>query len=153
MAQRRVIGFSIEGFMYSLRIFIFALFLFLISCSPEHSRFDGVGSSDGTGPQGFDASTEKYYAGCVDQYKGRWSFGLSPYGCAMPPGDEKRATAQYKAYSILLSDRKNAEEKTRFVQLFHDFIINTAKEYLERREPEVHPKDLSAWLQLVLVTA
>jgi len=134
-------------FLQSHSLILCGLVLLLSSaCSPRFTTHSGDTAEA-------EDEIKKSSATCAHRLKGRWGFGLTPYGCAMPAEATLNAKSNYADYVLSPMAANKSLEQKRYVKLMNDFIIQTAEDYLHRREPNATEEEKEAWVTLILTVA
>lgn len=89
---------------------------------------------------------------CSGRLSGRWEFGNAPFSCMISA--KIAAPLRQKYTDITFNDlAETNSERRRYMDNLHKMITESSKLYLERREPNASPDEISGWVRLNLATA
>ena len=127
--------------------FLSISFIVVAACSSDHTSPLVDNSENGSNNGGGSGRSQ-----CTDRIGGSWSFGSTPYGCSMPAPATRNAHENFSSYALqpAAMNKDKDKEVERYVLTMNDFLVETAEDYLLRRNPETTQEEVDAWVLLTL---
>lgn len=121
--------------MKNLSLLVFTLIFF--SCSSVHAMF----------------RTPDFYK-CENRQGGKWNFGMAPYICSVDPFiDQDYVQALYHAFTFNNVATNEHIERRRYMQKIVPIVIDVAKYFIEKRNPDVSVTEKNYWIRAILSVA